>query len=131
MPETAINTPFEANEVKDIACAEFRKRLDSLSPLSGTKEYAAFSLVFDVKIGLRRSGDAPEDAKETLAWAVMAKPHDHDFTVNPETVEEHDIHSTFESKEPNEERVERDMPLTVESPDGKGGKMRRKVRIKV
>lgn len=136
MVETALNVPFDSTEVKEIAVAEFRKRLDGLSPLSGGKEYAAFSIDFEVKIRLRRAGEQPHEAKETLAWGKVEKGEQWDGNVvdpsNPERAvgESFDIASTFDSKDPNEERIARGMPLTVESGDGRGGKVRRKVKVK-
>lgn len=133
MVETALNVPFDSTEVKEIAVAEFRKRLDGLSPLSGGKEYAAFSIDFEVKIRLRRAGEQPHEAKETLAWGKVEKggmPSAADLdAVAKEAIAAQET-SHFESKDPNEERIARDMPLTVESGDGRGGKVRKKVRVK-
>lgn len=128
MPETAINAPFDASEIIEIAKQEFEKRLRGLSPLQGAKEYAAFSLDFQVKIRLRRAGETPQDARETLAWGDV-EAGDVPILDSPE-VEVSSEESKFDSREPNEERIERDLPLTVESTDGHGGKKRRKVRIK-
>lgn len=124
--ETAIATPFEAGEIKDIACQELRKRLDMLSPLFGNKEYAGFDLEFQVKINLRRSGEVTAP-KETLAWG-NAKGGARAAENMDEW--EGEIAEKFTSQEPNVERMERDMPLTVESGDGRGGKVRRKVHIR-
>lgn len=111
MVEVALNTPFDANEIKEIACQEFRKRLDGLSPLTGGKEYVAFSIDFSHKIRLRRAGEQDHEVRETLAWGHVG--------------------SNFKSLDPNEERMERDMALTVETGDGRGGKIKKKVRVKV
>lgn len=129
MAEVALNVPFEAGEIMHIVCEELQARMRGLSPLQGGKEYAAFSVDFQVKIRLRRAGEYPEQARETLAWGTASKG-DNGATV---TVEEMDIleeNSHFESADPNEERVNRDMPLTVETGDGRGGKIRKKVRVK-
>lgn len=129
MPEVAINIPFEAGEVIDVILDELKTRLRGLSPLQGNKEYAAFSADFQVKVRLRRAGETAIDEKETLAWGHASKG----VILLPapkgelETAEEA---STMESRDPNEERQARDMPLTVEGSDGKGGKARRKVRVK-
>lgn len=128
MPETAINVPFDASEIMEIAKQELEKRLRGLSPLQGAKEYAAFSLDFQVKILLRRAGETQKDARETLAWGGVSLPSAADLEAVSEEVEIR--YSTYQSKDPNEERIERDMPLTVESTDGRGGKKRRKVRVK-
>jgi len=128
MPEVAVNLPFDANEVKDIACQEFRKRLDGLSPLMGAKEYSAFTLDFEVKIKLSRLGAATAPT-ETLAWGNAQKNGGE--THPEESVESAEITGdVFETKDPNDERLERDMPLTIETPGGKGGVTRRKARIK-
>lgn len=130
MPEVAINVPFESNEVKDILCQEFRKRLDGLGPLQGAKEYGAFSADFQVKIKLRRTGEIVTDAKETMAWGQASKG----VILQPvlgEELETAEEASHFDSRDPNEERQARDMPLTVEGSDGKGGRARRKVKVKV
>ena len=122
MSERALNLPFEANEVKEIATAEFRKRLDGLSPLMGAKEYLKFALDFEVKIKLWRNGDSVP--RETLAWGNSGgeKPSEGPLTEEMSQV----AGEIFESKDPNTERMSRDMPLTVE---GAGGK-RRKVNVK-
>ena len=123
--ETAINAPFDSNEVKDIACAEFRARLDQLSPIQGAKEYASFDLDFQVKIRVRRAGDT-EAGKETLAWGSI-----HRGTVHPDDEQgSAAVVSSFTSGDPNTERQSRGMPLTVETKDGKGGVVRRRVTVK-
>lgn len=127
MSEIALNEPFDSNEIKDIAVEEFRKRLDGLSPLQSSKQYAAFDLEFQVKIRLRRAGEVDGDARETLAWGSVIRGDAPLGEAEGETAEET---SHFESRDPNVERVARDMPLTVESSDGKGSKVRRKVRVK-
>lgn len=126
--EVALNLPFESEEIKDIAVAEFRKRLDGLSPLQGAKEYASFSLSFDVKIKVARVG-AEATPKETLAWGNVEGFRSVGLVqLVPE--EAAIAGDTYQAGEPNEERQMRDMPLTIESTDGKGGKARRKVRVK-
>jgi hypothetical protein len=134
MAEVAVNLPFDANEVKDIACQEFRKRLDGLSPLMGAKEYSKFELDFEVKIKLSRLGAATAPT-DTLAWGHAEKVLPGPIEVSGDdavTVEEtaEITGYTFETKDPNDERLERDMPLTIETPGGKGGVTRRKARIK-
>ena len=132
MPETAVNLPFESSEIIDIAMQEFRKRLLGLSPLQSNKEYAGFSLDFQVKIHLRRTGEAIHEGRETLAWGNVQRgelPSGADLDAVSHEMEIADHTSTFESKDPNDERIERDMPLVVEASDGKGGKIRKKVRV--
>ena len=129
MPEVAVNLPFDANEVKDIACQEFRKRLDGLSPLMGAKEYSKFELDFEVKIKLSRLGAATAPT-DTLAWGHTEKEVPVPAGFDPAVEVAEIFRDIFETKDPNNERLERDMPLTIETPGGKGGVTRRKARIK-
>lgn len=151
MQEIALNVPFEASEIMQIAAEELQARMRTLSPLQGGKEYAGFTLDYQVKIKLRRAGETTE--KETLAWGTVAKgnmqavaapaevdgcPYDPFSTFGvfqgePALVGETltgEVDSQFKSDEPNVERVNRDMPLTVETGDGRGGKIRKKVKVK-
>jgi len=123
MAEVAVNTPFESNEIKEIACQELMKRLNQLSPLMGAKEYSSFEIDFQIKIILRRAGESTNPSK-TLAWGLcqQGKPAADD------AVEMAVENSSFQSGDPNNERLARHMPLTVET-SGKGGAVRRKVRI--
>lgn len=133
MQEIAVNVPFEAGEIVQIVSDELKSRMSKLSPLQGSKEYTAFSVDFQVKIKLRRSGEAPHEARETLAWGKVEKgglPSADDLDAVAAEVVAADETSHFDSRDPNEERMARDMPLTVESGDGKGGKVRRKVKVK-
>ena len=127
--EIAVATPFDSGEITEIAVEEFKKRLASLGPLQGNKEYAYFELHFEVRIKLLRAGEEPQEAKETLAWADVKRgtPSAADLDA---VAQEAALVDTFKSKEPNVERTERDMPLNVESGDGKGGKITKKVRVK-
>lgn len=127
MAEVAINVPFDSNEVKDIACQEFRKRLDGLSPLMGAKEYSKFELDFNIAIKLSRLG-AATGPTNTLAWGTATG----DRQLPGELVEESAVVTgeIFETKDPNDERLERDMELTIETVNGKGVAARRKARIK-
>src|ERR1019366_6744645 len=124
--EVAINAPFDSNEIKDIVCAELRKRLDTLGPLQGAEEYNRFEVAYEVAVKVYRVGETGA-GKETLAWGKVEKGEK-----TPESVEEVDVvtDSKFVSQDPNEERLSRDMPLTVESRDGKGNMTRRKVHMK-
>lgn len=128
--EVAVNVPFDSSEIEEIAVAEFRKRLRQLSPLQGMKEYVRFALEFEVRINLWRSGEIG-NGKETLAWDSMTGGSPVDAL--PEGAVEDAVEvrkSQFVSRDPNEERVARDMPLTIETTDGRGGKVRRKARVK-
>lgn len=127
--EIALNVPFDAGEIIQIVGDELQNRMRQLSPLSGSKEYASFSVEFQVKIRLRRSGEQEHEARETLAWGSVKKgdPSAADLDA---VAEEAEIASRFESRDPNDERMARDMSMTVESGDGKGGRVRRKVKVK-
>jgi hypothetical protein len=127
MTEVALALPFDANEVKDIACQEFRKRLDGLSPLMGTKEYSKFKLYFEIKIDLDRLGAATAPTS-TLAWGEAVGVREVPGEVEQESAAV--TGETFETKDPNDERLERDMPLVIETTNGKGVTGRRKARIK-
>jgi len=122
MAEVAVNVPFDSNEIKEIACAEFRKRLDGLGPLQGAKEYMGFDIGFNITISLRRMADA-SDSKQTLAWGSVKGGEESTGDEKIVSV------STFSSGDPNEERMARHMPMTVETKDGRGGVLRKKVRI--
>jgi hypothetical protein len=134
MPEIALNVPFDSGEICQIVGEELQARLRGLSPLQGNKEYAAFSVEFQVKIKLLRAGEQPTEARDTLAWGKAEKgilPSAEDLDAASQDMEISEAtSSTYESKDPNEERVERDMPLTVETGDGRGGKIRKKVKVK-
>lgn len=129
MQEVALNVPFDSSEIVEIAVQEFRKVLRGLSPLQGEKQYAAFSAEFQVKIRLRRSGEQPQEGRETLAWGKATKGDD-GAAVPLSEIETVSEESKFVSGDPNEERLERDMPLNVETGDGRGGRIIKKVRIK-
>ena len=126
--EVAINLPFDSNEIKDIVCAELRKRLDTLCPLQGAKEYNRFEVAYEVAVKVYRVGETGA-GKETLAWGKVEKG---DLTPGASVDIDVDVvtDSKFVSKDPNEARLSRDMPLTVESRDGKGNMTRRKVKMK-
>lgn len=127
--ETAVNVPFEASEICHIISEELQTRMRGLSPLQGGKEYAAFSADFQVKIRLRRAGEAPQQARETLAWGTVHSVNPTEiFPVEEAVIVEESSH--YDSKDPNEERQDRNMLMTVESGDGRGGKIRRKVKVK-
>ena len=123
--EVAVAVPFEAGEIIHIVAEELQARLRGLSPLSQSKEYAAFSVDYQVKIRLRRTGETRADERETLAWGEVSKGES-PYVTDEATF----VSSTYESKDPNEERVDRDMALTVETGDGRGGKIRKKVKVK-
>jgi len=126
MIEVAVATPFDAGEIIEIAVEEFKKRLAGLSPLNGGKQYAHFELHFNVGIKLLRAGEEAQEAKETLAWGAAAGG----AVVEGEKPEYATMDEKFVSAEPNKERVERGMPLNVETSDGKGGRITKKVRVK-
>src|SRR5271154_1225283 len=126
MPEIALACPFDSGEIIEIAVDQFRKRLGGLSPLCGGKEYGAFEIEFSHTIRLRRVAESAAIDKTTLAWGSVK---DGDMKGAGEVVEEQ-AKETFKSGNPNDERIAHDIPLTVESSDGKGGKIRKKVKYK-
>ena len=124
MIEKALPVPLESAEILEIVSQELKKRLQSLSPLQCGKEYAGFDITFNHTIKLYRVG-AEAGSKETLAWGSA---HGGDITGEPEVIEDA---SAFKSgTDVNQVREEHDLPLTVETSDGKGGKIRKKVRAK-
>ena len=125
MVETAVNVPFEANEIKEIICEELRKRLDGLCPLQGSKEYPRFQIDFQVNIRLFRSA-AATDPKDTLAWGTVERGEESSGHVEELAV----VGDSYESGDPNEERIARGKQLTVETRDGRGNISRRKVNVK-
>lgn len=120
MAEKALATPLESDEIIEIARDEFTKRLRGLSPLYSRKLYNAFVLDFNVSIRLIR---ASGEAVTTLAWGDAKRGE-----VPADVCDDQDsMRESYVSKEPNVERMERDMPVTVE--DKKGGPPK-KVRVK-
>ena len=130
MPEIALAMPFDASEIKSIIVEELRKRLDQLSPLQLQKEYAEFDVDYQVRIRLRRAGDTTP-AKETMAWgktthkSTKILPVHGDVIETPAIIEDH-----FHSQEPNVEREQRNMAMTVEAGDGRGGRVTKKVHLR-
>lgn len=124
MIEKAIPVPLESNEILEIVSQELKKRLVSLSPLQGGKEYAGFEIVFNHTIRLFRVG-AEAGSKETLAWGNVQNG---DRTGESETIEDKSTFST--GTDVNKVREEHDLPLTIETSDGRGGKIRKKVKSK-
>ena len=127
--EVAINAPLDSEEIKTIIGQELKKILDGICFLQMAKEYASFSAVFNVAITLRRVGEV-EGPKETLAWGGTERGLIHeslpDGQIEAKMVESH----TFHSGDPNEERETRGMALTVETRDGRGNIVRKKVNVK-
>ena len=126
MPEVALPVPLDSNEIIEIACQEFRKRLQSLSPLQLGKEYAGFAISFTDKISIFRLGASGGNTVETTAWggSVGGVPVGDpvELTPAPETYKSGDS--------VNDVRLAHNLQLTVESGDGKGGRVRKKVRVK-
>jgi hypothetical protein len=129
MAETAISVPFDSGEIKEIAVAEFRKRLDQLSPLQGAKEYGAFEIDFAHTIRLHRTSGVDTVDKQTLAWG-----HVEGGKIDDVPAEEAEKivapHETYKSDpDVNGERLKHDMPLTIETKDGKGNRVRKRVHV--
>lgn len=123
--EVAVNVPFDSSEIKAIAVEEFKKRLEGLGPLQGMKEYASFNLHFEVKISVFRPGETGM-GKHTLAWGdVKGGVPDPSQLITTD-----EVNDGFISGDPNQEREDRGMEMTVETGDGHGGKVRKKVMVK-
>ena len=123
--EKALPVPFNTDEIIEIAVAEFKKRLTQQSPLYSGKEYASFKLSYNVRIELRSKGG---ELTNTLAWGEKEQSHVPEG-IDPTTAPAEVVtlsDDPFESAEPNVERMNRSMPLTVM--DKKGGT--RKVHVK-
>jgi len=128
MAERALANPLDASEIIEIAVAEYKKRLLSLSPLTGMKEYAGFKIKFTDKVELYRMGSNGGGLKETLAWGESTHG---EVTEDVVAVEAPGEYTTMDHKDGvNGVRMDYDMPLTVETSDGKGGRITKKVRIK-
>jgi hypothetical protein len=121
MAEKALAVPFEAGEIIDILCQEFRTRLGANCTLQGRREYASFKASFDVKMTLRTVAG---EAVETIVWAKPYRDEKVEGTEG-ETVTTDIPPSEYISAEPNAERMKRGMPLTVQDKRGN----RRKVRV--
>jgi hypothetical protein len=129
MAETAISVPFDSGEIKEIAVAEFKKRLDQLSPLSGAKEYGAFEIDFAHTIRLHRTSGIDTVDKQTLAWGHVEGGKIDDAPAD-EVEKIVALHETYKSDpDVNGERLKHQMPLTVESRDGKGNMVRKRVKV--
>ncbi len=125
MPERAINAPLTGDEIIDIVVQEVTRRLRSLGPLQGGKEYSGFDISFEHHIRLFRMATNGVEFKETMAWGRVTQE------ANGEPVAaEHDLVNYKSDPDVNEERLKHDLPLTVETNDGKGGKIVKKVRVK-
>ena len=127
MPEKALAVPLCSEEIIDIAVQEFRTRLRQLSPLQLNKEYLAFEISFNHVIRLHRMASNGGGTTDTLAWVNTSKG---DLTVDKEpdqTIVVNDVYTS--GTDVNQIRLDHDLPLTVEAGDGKGGKVRKKVKI--
>jgi len=128
MSETAILAPLTGDEIIDIVVAEVRRRLVSLGPLQGGKEYAGFDVSFEHHVRLFRMATNGGGDKETTAWGRVTQG-EMGVAAEPAAAE-HDLGSYKSDPDVNAERMKHDLPLTVESGDGKGGRIKKKVRVK-
>src|SRR5208282_1706612 len=119
--EVAIAAPFESEEIIEIAVREFRDRLRGLCPLQGAKQYAGFKIAFNHAITLCSWSDTD---KKTLAWGSVEGG---DTSQGAETTADEFTHQS--DKDVNEERMAHDLPLIVETSDGHGGKVTKKVKM--
>ena len=115
MTEVALPIPLDSSEIIDIILAQARRRLEGLSPLQMNKQYGAFSVSFQHTIKLYGIGASEAPPIETLAWANDT----HGKAIGePELVIDAAV---FASGAPNDDRIAHDLPLIVETSDGKGG----------
>ena len=126
MPEKAILAPLTGDEIIDIVVQEVKRRLVSLGPLQGGKEYCGFDVSFEHHIRLFRMATNGGGDKQTMAWGRVAQGEQ---TGEP-VAAEHDLVNYKSDPDVNEERLKHNMPLTVETGDGRGGKIVKKVRVK-
>ncbi len=129
MAETALAVPFAADEICEIAVAEFKKRLAGLSPLQGAKEYGAFEIDFAHTIRLHRTSGIDNIDKQTLAWGhVEGGKIDDVPAAELEVIVVKDPYKS--DPDVNGERLAHNLPLTVESKDGKGNMIRKRVKVR-
>jgi hypothetical protein len=128
MAEKALAVPFDTEEIIEIAVEQFRRRLKGLSPLQGMKQYSGFELSFNTSIKLFGMATNGGGVKETLAWG-RATAGDTGADAEPVGAMT-DVAMHTSDPDVNKERLDHDLPLTVETGDGKGGKVTKKVRIK-
>lgn len=124
MSERAISAPLTGDEIISIAVDEFRKRLKTLSPLQGGKEYSGFEISFEHRIKLFTMAGGGAGEKSTLAWGGASAG---------EGIEAESVEKKAEYKsdpDVNAERISHDLPLNVEVDNGKRGKTMKKVRVK-
>ncbi len=122
MAEKTLNDPLADFEIKDIICAEIRKRLDGDCTLMGGQAYAGFTAKFEVKIAYTRSLTPP-----TLVWGTAKSDPPDNVTV--ELIQEKTVASdTYASVAPNVERQEHNLPIPVlvQTPTGA---VRRRVHV--
>ncbi len=129
MAETALAVPFASDEICEIAVLEFRKRLAGLSPLQGGKEYGAFEIDFAHTIRLHRTSGIDNIDKQTLAWGhVEGGKIDDVPAAELEVIVVKDPYKS--DPDVNGERLAHNLPLTVESKDGKGNMIRKRVKVR-
>jgi len=117
MAEKTLNDPLADFEIKDIICAEIRKRLDGDCTLMGGQAYAGFTAKFDIKINYIRSLTPP-----TLVWGVLGTK------AEGEPAGEIAVADTYTSGAPNVERQDHNLPIPVlvQTPTGP---VRRRVHV--
>ena len=128
MPEKALAVPFDTEEIIEIACQQFKNRLRGLSPLQGMKQYAGFELSFHTDIKLFVTSTNGGEVKQTLAWGNVHRGEIGADAVPVDAASDVSTHTS--DQDVNEERLKHDLPLTVEVGDGRGGKIKKKVKVK-
>ena len=119
MAERTLNDPLADFEIKDIICAEIRKRLDGDCTLMGGQAYAGFQAKFDIKISYTRSL-----TPATLVWGTAEKKPEGEVTEAGATI----VVDTYQSVAPNVERQDHNLPIPVliQTPTGP---VRRRVHV--
>jgi hypothetical protein len=128
MAEKALATPFDTEEIITIAVDEFKRRLRGLSPLQGMKQYSGFQLSFHTDIKLFGMSTNGGGVKETIAWGTLSKGETGADAIPADAASDVSMHTS--NADVNQERLDHDLPLNVETGDGKGGRIVKKVRVK-
>jgi hypothetical protein len=126
MAEKALAVPLTGDEIIEIVVEEARRRLRMQSPLQGGAEYAGFDVSFEHHIRLSRMPGTGGE-RSTMVWGRTTQGEQ---VASEPAAAAHDKGDYKSDPDVNEERMKHDLPLTVEANDGRGGKLRKKVKVK-
>lgn len=124
--ETAIAAPLTGDEIIEAIVGDLRKRLQSNCKFQLGKEYAGFEIEYSHTIILHGLGSNGGGMKDTLAWGKIEGGEKSDA---PEVLTETGAYRS-DLNDVNAVREEHNLPLTIETGDGKGGKVTKKVKQK-